>query len=242
MLIKQVNNTKDILNLRKGDFISKSAFSNIIISSREPKYLNNSGKEYEIKNSHMKGINWVGDDEHPKAVFIKSSGKYSEDDYNEYAFEARNGIVNKFIKSNQVLINQPIYHYPIYYFVEYRGYWKLLGRFQVDEIRRTSVIISPYKKEVSQEVQQTADKQLIQSNEEQVVQPKKEIIETLKANRSASPFNGKCKFIKEDGSYILADEKGMENSALSWSGQYIKLNIFKIEDGIITDWNWEKID
>lgn len=71
---------------------------------------------------------------------------------------------------------------------------------------------------------------------------KKEIIEMLKANRSASPFNGKCKFIKEDGSYILADEKGMENSALSWSGQYIKLNIFKIEDGIITDLNWEKID
>lgn len=78
--------------------------------------------------------------------------------------------------------------------------------------------------------------------EEQIVEQKKEIIETIIANRSACSVNGKCKFIKKDGSFVLTDEKGMENSSLSWAGQYVKLNVFKIEDSIIMDWNWEKLE
>lgn len=75
---------------------------------------------------------------------------------------------------------------------------------------------------------------------EQIVERKKEIIETIIANRSACHENGKCKFIKKDGSYILADDNGMENSSLPWAGDYVKVNIFDEKDGIIIDWNWEK--
>ena len=56
------------------------------------------------------------------------------------------------------------------------------------------------------------------------------------------PLNGKCKFLKKDGSYILADDKGMDNSALPWAGIDGKLNIFQKENDIISDWNWEKIN
>lgn len=243
MLIRQVNDTKDILNLKKDDCITKQSLYNIIVASKEPKFLNYISPEYEIKNSPMQGINWVGDDYKPKAVIIKSKyGHYHQDSRSEYAFKAKNGYVNKSEKANQVLINQPLYHYPIYYFVEYRGYWRLLGKFQVDEVKSTSVIISPYKKEISQNDHEHNSIQQTVSQQEELKNEEKKIIETIIANRSVSPLNGKCKFIKNDGSYILADDNGKENSGLPWSGQNVKLNIFKIEDGIITDWNWEKIE
>ena len=70
----------------------------------------------------------------------------------------------------------------------------------------------------------------------------KKIIQSIIVQRSVSSENGKCKFVLKDGSYILADDKGKENSGLPWSGVDVKLNIFQIENEIISDWSWEKLD
>lgn len=237
MTFKNVYNAIDILELQENDLINKSSLYNAIVESRKTGSRYYIGPEYEIKNSPQQGINWVGNDYIPTAVIVKSKfGHYHQDDVNEYAFKARNGFVNKSEKANQVLINQPKYNYPIFYFVEYGNKWKLLGLFRVSAINARSVSLLPWEATNKEKEEIEAPAEVTQKKEE------KTIIRSVTVQRSASPLNGKCKFIKKDGSYILADEKGMENSALSWSGQYVKLNIFKIEDGIITDWNWEKIE
>ena len=237
MKFQNVYNTKDILELQANDLIYKSSLYNIIVESKKwytPQYL---GPEFEIKNSPQQGINWVGDNHIPTAVIVKSKfDHYHQDNINEYAFKARNGIVNKYEKANQVLINQPKYNYPIFYFVEYDDMWKLRGIFKVDEIKVRSVTLLPFETETS------TKKEEIPSHNVSTQKVEKEILETMIVQRSVSPLNGKCKFLKKDGSYILADDKGMDNSALPWAGIDVKLNIFQKENDIISDWNWEKIN
>lgn len=148
MAYKNIENAKDILELNDGDTIGKSSLYSLIVHSKiygSSAYL---GSIYEVKNTPQQGINWIGDDISPLAVIVKSkAGNYFQDSRNEYAFKARNGIVNKYEKANQVLINQKKYGYPIMYFVE-AGYgdWKLLGRFSVIEIKDRSVVLSAFNK------------------------------------------------------------------------------------------------
>ena len=236
MSIQNIYNTKDILGLQANDLIYKLSLYTIIVESKEPYSKRYSGPEYEIKNSPQQGINWVGNDRVPTAVIVKSKlGHYHQDGINEYAFKARNGIVNKYEKANQVLINQPKYNYPIFYFVEYGDMWKLLGLFKVDEIKDKSVSLLPFDAITKKEELSTASSDMTPKKEE------KKVIKTIIVQRSVSPLNGKCKFVKKDGSYILADDKGMENSALPWSGVDVKLNIYKKENDIVSDWSWEKL-
>ena len=114
MAYKSIKNAKDILELNDGDTIGKSSLYSLIVHSKlygSSAYL---GSNYEIKNTPQQGINWIGDDIRPLAVIVKSkAGNYFQDSRNEYAFKARNGIVNKYEKANQVLINQKKYGYPI---------------------------------------------------------------------------------------------------------------------------------
>ena len=237
MCFQNLNNAKDILGLHANDLINKSSLYNIIVESKEPFSHAYLGREFEIKNSPQQGINWIGDDLVPKAVIVKSKfGHYHQDGINEYAFKARNGIVNKYEKANLVLINQPKFNYPIFYFVEYGDMWKLLGLFKVDKIKTRSVTLLPFdaitsEKEKSASSPDTASKKEV-----------KKIIQSITAQRSVSLVNGKCKFVLKDGSYILADDNGKENSDLPWSGVDVKLNIFQIENDIVSDWNWEKLD
>ena len=133
---------KDVLNMRTGDTISD--FLSVIQNSKIPYSEYWAGEEYKIKNSPMKGINWIGNDYKPLAVIIRTTGKYSEDSNGErYAFEAKNGNVDKKIKSNQVLINQPKYNYPILYFLKKGSKYTLIGKYSVDKIYDTYVTLIP---------------------------------------------------------------------------------------------------
>ena len=146
MAYKSLKTAKDILELNNGDTIGKSSLYSLIVNSKQYGSSAYLGQDYEVKNTPQQGINWIGDDIKPKAVIVKSkAGNYLQDSRNEYAFKARNRVVNKYEKANQVLINQKKYGYPIMYFIE-SGYddWKLLGRFQVIEIKNTSVVLSPF--------------------------------------------------------------------------------------------------
>jgi hypothetical protein len=113
---------KDIINMEKGDTISTSDLSILIKNSKEPNSDNWTGEDYIINNTPQKGINWIGNDKRPLAVITKTNlGRYAEDNNGKtYAFEAEKGKVNKAIKTNQVLINQPKYNYPILYFIKKR--------------------------------------------------------------------------------------------------------------------------
>lgn len=67
----------------------------------------------------------------------------------------------------------------------------------------------------------------------------KEPLETIVAKRNIALENGKCKFTKQDGTFILADDKGMYNDALPTNNKDIRLNIYALEGNIILEWNWE---
>ena len=53
--------------------------------------------------------------------------------------------------------------------------------------------------------------------------------------------NGHLTFKSEDGSLILADENGMGNAALPWTGKKIRIKIFEQDGETITKWMWEDI-
>jgi hypothetical protein len=137
---------KDILNMEKGDTISASDFSTLIKNSKRHNSENWDGESYKIKNTPMKGINWIGNDNKPLAVIVRSTGKYAEDSRKTYAFEARKGCVKKEIKSNQVLINQKKYNYPILYFEKKGAEYILIGKYSVDKINDTYVTLIPFIK------------------------------------------------------------------------------------------------
>src|SRR5574344_1755659 len=143
-MMVEIHNGKDILNLRNGDKIRKNDLYEIIVKSKDDtsdSFL----KDYIINNTPQQGINWIGNDEQPKAVIIKSkSGKYENDSNTEYAFKARNGKVNKFEKANKVIINQKKYKYPIMYFFESGNNWILKGRFSIKEEKNESVVLEPF--------------------------------------------------------------------------------------------------
>jgi len=134
---------KDILYMEEGDSIED--FFNIIVNSKNPNSENWAGEDYKINNTPMKGINWIGNLHNPLAVIIKTTGKYSEDSSgNQYAFEARNGQVDKSINSNQVIINQKTHKYPILYFIKRGKKYTLAGRYSVNEIFDTYCTLIPY--------------------------------------------------------------------------------------------------
>jgi hypothetical protein len=137
---------KYILRMEKGDTITALDFYTLIVNSKKPDS-ENWEEGYIINNTPQKGINWIGNDNNPLAVIIKSiDGKYAEDcKGKEYAFEAEKGIVNKKIKANQVLINQPKYNYPILYFVKKGKEFTLIGKYSVDKVLNTSVTLVPYE-------------------------------------------------------------------------------------------------
>jgi len=135
---------KDILNMEIGDKIS--AFSTLIQNSKIPNSKNWAGEDYKIKNTPMKGINWIGNDSKPLAVIIRTTGKYGEEGVERYAFEAKNGNIDKTIKSNQVLINQLKYNYPIFYFRKEGSKYTLIGKYSVDKVFDTYVTLTPFSK------------------------------------------------------------------------------------------------
>lgn len=135
---------KEILKMKKGDSISN--FSELIINSKRPNSENWAGEEYKINGTPMKGINWIGNDIKTLAVIIRTTGKYTEDsDGKQYAFEAKKGIVDKKIKTNQVIINQKRYNYPILYFIKKGKKYTLIGKYSVDKIFDTYVTLIPFE-------------------------------------------------------------------------------------------------
>jgi hypothetical protein len=138
---------RDILDMKQG--YSVTGFSGLIINSKIPNSVNWAGEEYKIRNTPMKGINWIGNDINPVAVIIRTTGKYTEDSNGKrYAFEAKNGVINdeiKKIKSNQVIINQKKNNYPILYFVKNGSKYTLIGKYSVDEIFDTYVTLKPFE-------------------------------------------------------------------------------------------------
>lgn len=53
--------------------------------------------------------------------------------------------------------------------------------------------------------------------------------------------DGYVKFILADGSFILANDKGMKNSSLPWTDKMLRLKVFKKnEKNILTEWGWEE--
>jgi hypothetical protein len=134
---------RDIFNMQAGDSVSN--FFSLIVNSKIPNSENWAGEDYRIKNTPMKGINWIGSDDRPLAVIIRTTGKYTEDnDGKKYAFEAKNGNVDKKIKSNQVIINQKRYKYPIFYFVKKGSKYTLIGKYSVDKEFDTYVTLIPF--------------------------------------------------------------------------------------------------
>jgi len=136
---------KDILDMKIGDTIYD--FLTLIPNSKVPHSKNWAGEGYIIKNTPMKGINWIGNDSEPLAVIIRTTGKYGEEGVERYAFEAKNGRVDKTIKSNQLLINQPKYNYPILYFCKEGSgsKYKLIGKYSVDKVFDTYVTLIPFR-------------------------------------------------------------------------------------------------
>jgi len=143
----EIKNGKDILNMKEGDSILN--FFDLIVNSKNPNSENWAGEEYKINNTPMKGINWIGDVSKPLAVIIRTTGKYTEDSSGEkYAFEAKNGYVDKNINSNKVIVNQKKYNYPILYFVKNGTKYILAGKYSVNEIFDTYVTLVPFKNNV----------------------------------------------------------------------------------------------
>jgi hypothetical protein len=144
--IAEAITARDIFNMKAGDSVSN--FFSLIVNSKIPNSENWAGEEYRIKNTPMKGINWIGSDDRPLAVIIRTTGKYTEDtednDGKKYAFEAKNGDVDKNIKSNQVIINQKNYNYPIFYFVKKGSKYTLIGKYSVDKVFDTYVTLIPF--------------------------------------------------------------------------------------------------
>lgn len=75
----------------------------------------------------------------------------------------------------------------------------------------------------------------------------KEIKESIQKSKILSSFvvirspllqDGLLQFIKTDGSILFANEKCMRNSCLPWTNKKIKFNIYKTEEGKVTDWDW----
>jgi hypothetical protein len=134
---------KDILDMKQGDSVSD--FFGLIVNSKKYDSENWAGEEYIIRNTPMKGINWIGNDIKPLAVIIRATGKYMEDSNGKrYAFEAKNGSVDKTIKSNQVVINQKKYNYPILYFIKNGSKYTLIGKYSVDKVFDTYVTLIPF--------------------------------------------------------------------------------------------------
>jgi len=137
---------RDLLNMKKGEIVYD--FFNLIVESKVPNSRYWGGEQYQIRNTPMKGINWIGNDNRPLAVIIKTTGKYTEDSEGKtYAFEAKNGQVDKTIKSNKVIINQKKYNYPILYFIKQglSSKYIMLGKYSVKEIFGTYVTLGPYE-------------------------------------------------------------------------------------------------
>ena len=134
---------KDILEMEKGDSILN--ISELIINSKQPDSKNWAGEGYKINGTPMKGINWIGNEIKTLAVIIRATGKYEDVDGEKLFFEAKKGIVDKTIKTNQVIINQKKYKYPLFYFVKYGKKYTLIGKYSVDKILDKYVTLIPYE-------------------------------------------------------------------------------------------------
>jgi hypothetical protein len=67
-------------------------------------------------------------------------------------------------------------------------------------------------------------------------------IDAFVAKRAVSPVNGNCKFTKQDGTVVYANEKGMRNPSLPWANENVELYIYVKEQDLISDWRWSKIE
>ena len=67
---------------------------------------------------------------------------------------------------------------------------------------------------------------------------KSKILSSFVVIRSPLLQDGLLQFIKTDGSLLFANEKCMRNSCLPWTNKKIEFNIYKTEEGKITDWDW----
>ncbi len=66
----------------------------------------------------------------------------------------------------------------------------------------------------------------------------KVVIEEFIAQRSISPEKGDCKFIKQDSTFILAQEKGKRNQNLPWANKDVKILVYKKDNERLIDWEW----
>jgi len=143
---------KDMLNMNTGDSISKSEMKKIITES---KIINSSiymGEEYIINDTYQKGINWIGAENNPLAVIIKSRpGKYAEDaNCMNYALQSRkkrnsNEVeINKDSKANRVVINTKNKKYPLLYFKDEGKDWVFIGKYFVSHVNEKNVDLEPF--------------------------------------------------------------------------------------------------
>ena len=138
-----INSLKDILEIKNSCKITSARFDYLINKSTDPKSRAYLEDEYKVKNSPCQGIFWLGDDEKPKAVFVKTDEKsFTPKLYIEYPLKKRNGIIDKHKLENQVLLNQSEYGYPIFHFYfDILSNWVLTGKYEVAEIKESSVIL-----------------------------------------------------------------------------------------------------
>ena len=66
----------------------------------------------------------------------------------------------------------------------------------------------------------------------------KVVIEEFIAQRSISPEKGDCKFIKQDSTFSLAQEKGKRNQNLPWANKDVKILVYEKEGERLIDWEW----
>ncbi len=64
------------------------------------------------------------------------------------------------------------------------------------------------------------------------------VIDEVIAQRSISLEKGDCKFIKQDSTVILAQEKGMRNQSLPWANKDVKILVYERENKRLIDWEW----
>lgn len=67
---------------------------------------------------------------------------------------------------------------------------------------------------------------------------KSKILSSFVVIRSPLLQDGLLQFIKTDGSLLFVNEKCMRNPCLPWTNKKIEFNIYKTEEGKITDWDW----
>jgi putative restriction endonuclease len=153
----ELKKTKDIYSLSIGETVTKRNLFDLIQYSKVSSSTYWNGFDDVIGNTPQQGINWIGNLPVVSAVIIKTRpGSYKEDGWNDenksiyhYSFKARKGKISFKEKANLVLLKQPQHLYPVFLFTELKDSWLFEGKFSVQEIDDTYVVLQRISKQVN---------------------------------------------------------------------------------------------